>query len=82
MVNRIVSEYDSEVVLSSHEGLSSVEIIEDCLEKAKAMLEVLTMIEEIPSLSSASHHQYLCLLDDMVGLSCRHLMKLRNLSLH
>jgi hypothetical protein len=82
MAKAIVSEYDSEVVLSSHRGLSSVEIMEDCLEKAKAMLEILSIIEEMTSLSSASHRQYLRLLDDMVGLSRRHLMKLRNLSLH
>ncbi len=81
MVEAIVSDF-SDVVLSSHRGLNSAEIIQDCLEKAKAMLEILTIDFDMRSLSSESHHQYLSLLDDLVDLSYRQLMKFRDINLN
>ncbi len=41
MVKAIVSDF-SDVVLSSHRGLNSAEIIQDCLEKAKQALTQIT----------------------------------------
>ena len=79
MTKAIVSDY-SDVVLSSHRGLNSAEIIEDCLEKAKAMLQVVTMDSDIMSLPSQSQQQYLSLLDDLVDLAHRQLMKLRKIN--
>ena len=80
MVESIVSDY-SDVVLSSHRGLNTSEIIEDCLEKAKAMLQILVATDfDVSSALSESQHQYLSLLDDLVDLAHRQLMKLRKIN--
>ncbi len=79
MVKSIVSD-NSEVVLSSHRGLSSSEILEDCLEKARAMLQIVTTDFDITSLPSHSQHQYLALLDDLVDLAHQQLMRFQDLN--
>ncbi len=80
MVESIVSDY-SEVVLSSHRGLTTSEVIEDCLEKAKAMLQILVATDfDVSSTPSESQRQYLSLLDDLVDLAHRQLMKLRKIN--
>jgi hypothetical protein len=80
MTVAIVSDY-SDVVLSSHRGLNTSEIIEDCLEKAKAMLQIIVTTDfDISSVPSESQRQYLSLLDDLVDLAHRQLMKLRKIN--
>ncbi len=79
MAKTIVSD-NSEVVLSSHRGLNSSEILEDCLEKARAMLQIVTTDFDLTSLPSHSQHQYLSLLDDLVDLAHRQLMRFQNLN--
>ena len=80
MVESIVSDY-SDVVLSSHRGLNTSEIIEDCLEKAKAMLQIMVATDfDVSSAPSESQRQYLSLLDDLVDLAHRQLMRLRKIN--
>ncbi len=80
MVESIVSD-SSDVVLSSHRGLNASEIIEDCLEKAKAMLQIMVATDfDISSAPSESQRQYLSLLDDLVDLAHRQLMRLRKIN--
>ncbi len=80
MVESIVSD-SSDVVLSSHRGLNTSEIIEDCLEKAKAMLQIIVTTDfDISSVPSESQRQYLSLLDDLADLAHRQLMKLRKIN--
>lgn len=73
MLNRIVSE-NSGVVLCSHRGLSPAEIVQDCLEKMKALLLICTSGFDMSSLSLASQHQYLSLMDDLVELALGHFL--------
>ena len=68
MARVIVSE-NADVVLCSHQGLSPAEIVQDCLEKMKALLLICTSGFDISSLPLASQHQYLSLMDDLVELA-------------
>ena len=66
---------------SSHRGLNTSEIIEDCLEKAKAMLQIMVATDvDVSSAPSESQRQYLSLLDDLVDLAHRQLMRLRKIN--
>jgi hypothetical protein len=69
MVKSIMPEI-SGVVLSSHQGLSHAEIVQDCLEKFQALLCLCVQTDpnSIP-LTPASYHQYLSLLDDLVTIA-------------
>jgi len=69
MVKSIMPEI-SGIVLSSHQGLSNTEIVQDCLEKSKALLCLCVQTDpnSIP-LTPASYHQYLSLLDDLVTIA-------------
>lgn len=69
-----------DVVLSSHIGLNSSEILEDCLEKARAMLQIVTTDFDLKSLPSYSQHQYLALLDDLIDLAHQQLMRFQDLN--
>jgi hypothetical protein len=73
MANVIVSE-KSDVVLCSHRGLSPAEIVQDCLEKMKVLLLICTTGFDMSSLSLASQHQYLSLIDDLVELALGHFL--------
>jgi hypothetical protein len=69
MVKPIMPEI-SGIVLSSHQGLSHAEIVQDCLEKSKALLCL--CVQTDPNsilLTPISLHQYLSLLDDLVTIA-------------
>jgi len=68
MSDDIVSDHPPKISpLSSHEGLTSKEILQDCLEKAQALLSALIFSDD--SKSSLRFHQLLSLLDDLVCLA-------------
>lgn len=71
MVKSIVSE-NLDFVLPSQQGLSSIEIVIDCLEKIKTLLLIYTAGFKIASLPTHFQNQYLSLLDDLVELAIGH----------
>ena len=67
MVKRIVPE-NSGVVLSSHRDLSTPqEVLQDCLEKARAMIS--TGLENPSAMTISLPRQYWSLLDDLIELA-------------
>jgi hypothetical protein len=61
---------NSKVVLSCHQGLSAEEITYDCLEKARALIQVGLAYQA--SLSETLPLPYLALLDDMLEIGLEH----------
>jgi hypothetical protein len=57
--------------LSCHEGLSVEEIVYDCLEKAKALVQV-SLAYECADFDSPLPRAYLSLLDDILELGLKH----------
>jgi hypothetical protein len=58
-------------VLSCHQGLSVEEIVYDCLEKAKALVQV-SLAYECTDFDSPLPRAYLALLDDILELGLKH----------
>jgi hypothetical protein len=58
-------------VLSCHQGLSVEEIVYDCLEKAKALVQV-SLTYECTDFDSPLPRAYLALLDDILELGLKH----------
>lgn len=74
MVNRIVPE-NSGVVLSSHRDLSTPqEVLQDCLEKAQAMIS--TGLENTSAMTISLPRQYWSLLDDLIELALQESQRL------
>ncbi len=68
MAMPILSE-NSDVVLCSHQGLSSADIVQDCLEKLKALIVLKTHPTE--EVLKSLEHQYFSVLDDLVDIALR-----------
>lgn len=74
MARNSVSE-NLDLVLCSHRDLPPAEIVEDCLEKIKSLLLIITGGFELNSLPLGSQHQYLSLIDDLVDLALRQFLE-------
>jgi hypothetical protein len=77
MAKTILSE-NSDVVLSSQHDLSPADIVQDCLEKIKALLLICTQGFDMSRLPMGSQQQYLTLLADLLELAMGHLMLYQN----